>query len=120
MENNSTKQTQAVKTQSAQDVSTLKRFNACISSDATQQYLQQVLREKKSSFSNNIIAVVSNNAALQECQPMSLIYAGIKATALDLPLDPNLGFASLSKGEGTLSVCSADSSLPVGASLNHA
>lgn len=74
-------------------VSTLKRFNACISNEATQQYLQQVLREKRSSFTNNIIALVSNNASLQECQPMSLIYAGIKATALDLPLDPNLGFA---------------------------
>lgn len=73
--------------------STLKRFNACISSDATQQYLQQVLHEKKSSFSNNVIALVSNSAALQECQPMSLIYAALKATALDLPLDPNLGFA---------------------------
>lgn len=74
-------------------VSTLKRFNACISNEATQQYLHQVLREKRSSFTNNIIALVSNNASLQECQPMSLIYAGIKATALDLPLDPNLGFA---------------------------
>lgn len=73
--------------------STLKRFNACISSDATQQYLQQVLHEKKSSFSNNVIALVSNSATLQECQPMSLIYAALKATALDLPLDPNLGFA---------------------------
>ena len=94
MENNLKQQMQVSQSQPAQTgVSTLKRFNACISSDATQQYLQQVLREKKSSFTNNIIAVVSNNAALQECQPMSLIYAGIKATALDLPLDPNLGFA---------------------------
>lgn len=74
-------------------ISTLKRFNACISNEATQQYLQQVLREKRSSFTNNIIALVSNNASLQECQPMSLIYAGLKATSLDLPLDPNLGFA---------------------------
>ena len=74
-------------------VSTLKRFNACISNEATQQYLQQVLHEKKSSFTNNVIALVSNNASLQECQPMSLIYASLKATALDLPLDPNLGFA---------------------------
>lgn len=73
--------------------STLKRFNACISSDATQQYLQQVLHERKSSFVNNVVALVSNNANLQECVPMSLIYAALKATALNLPLDPNLGFA---------------------------
>lgn len=94
MENNSNNKMQVNQPQSAQaGVSTLKRFNACISNESTQQYLQQVLREKRSSFTNNIIALVSNNASLQECQPMSLIYAGIKATALDLPLDPNLGFA---------------------------
>lgn len=73
--------------------STLKRFNACIANESTQQYLQQVLHEKRSSFVNNVTALVSNNAALQECQPMSLVYASLKATALDLPLDPNLGFA---------------------------
>lgn len=94
MENNSKQQMQVSQPQPAQaGVSTLKRFNACISNEATQQYLQQVLHEKKSSFTNNIIALVSNNASLQECQPMSLIYASLKATALDLPLDPNLGFA---------------------------
>lgn len=76
-----------------QGVSTLKRFNACIASEQTQNYLQQVLHERKSSFVNNITALVSNSANLQECVPMSLVYAGLKATALDLPLDPNLGFA---------------------------
>lgn len=76
-----------------QGASTLKRFNACIASEQTQQYLQQVLHERKSSFVNNITALVSNSANLQECVPMSLVYAGLKATALDLPLDPNLGFA---------------------------
>ena len=76
-----------------QGVSTLKRFNACIASEQTQSYLQQVLHERKSSFVNNITALVSNSANLQECVPMSLVYAGLKATALDLPLDPNLGFA---------------------------
>lgn len=76
-----------------QGVSTLKRFNACIASEQTQQYLQQVLHERKSSFVNNVVALVSNNANLQECAPMSLIYAALKATALNLPLDPNLGFA---------------------------
>ena len=80
-------------TMQTQQVSPLKRFNACIANESTQMYLQQVLHEKRSSFVNNITALVSNNANLQECQPMSLVYAGLKATALDLPLDPNLGFA---------------------------
>ena len=49
--------------------------------------------KRKNSFVNNITALVSNNQKLQECEPLSLMYAGIKATALDLPLDANLGFA---------------------------
>lgn len=71
----------------------LQAFNRCITNSDVQSYLTQVLGEKKSSFVNNITALVANDAKLQECKPMSLIYAGIKATALDLPLDQNLGFA---------------------------
>ena len=71
----------------------LQKFNRCITDSKVQSYLIQVLGEKKSSFVNNITALVAGDAKLQECRPMSLIYAGIKATALDLPLDQNLGFA---------------------------
>lgn len=74
-------------------MSNLKTFNQKITDPRTQEYLQNVLSEKKSSFVNNIIALVANNVKLQECEPMSLMHAGIKATALDLPLDTNLGFA---------------------------
>lgn len=71
----------------------LMRFNRSIMDAKTQDYLQQVLSGKKSQFVNNITALVTNDAKLQQCTPMSVIYAGIKATALDLPLDPNLGCA---------------------------
>lgn len=74
-------------------MSDLTQFNRTITNPKTQEYLQNVLSEKKNSFVNNITALVSNNQKLQECDPLSLMYAGIKATALDLPLDANLGFA---------------------------
>lgn len=73
--------------------STLKIFNETLSNPRTQSYLESVLATKKNSFVNNISSLVANNATLQACEPLSVIYAGIKATALDLPLDPNLGFA---------------------------
>lgn len=73
--------------------STLKDFNQLIGRTQTQNYLQQVLGSKKSAFVNNITALVANNKMLQECEPLTIMYAGIKATALDLPLDSNLGFA---------------------------
>ncbi len=74
-------------------MSNLKLFNQAITNPKTQDYLANVLSEKKASFVNNLTALVSNNKALQSCEPMSIMYAGIKATALNLPLDPNLGFA---------------------------
>lgn len=74
-------------------MSNLTQFNKTITDTRTQAYLMQVLGDKKSSFVNNLTALVSNNPKLQECDPLSLMYAGIKATALDLPLDSNLGFA---------------------------
>lgn len=77
----------------AEEERPMARFNKTIMSVKTKEYLQQVLGNKASSFVNNITAIVANDKKLQECTPMSCIYAGIKATALDLPLDPNLGFA---------------------------
>lgn len=77
----------------ARPVTGLQRFNRAITNPEMQKYLGSVLSEKKSSFVNNIVALVANSASLQECEPNSVIFAGVKATALDLPLDPNLGFA---------------------------
>lgn len=74
-------------------MSNLQTFNQTITDPRTQNYLRQVLGEKRNSFVNNLTALVANNKNLQECEPISVMYAGIKATALDLPLDPNLGFA---------------------------
>ena len=74
-------------------ITPLKQFNLFIANPRTQEYLATVLAEKKASFVNNITALVSNNAALQVCKPDTIMFASLKATALDLPLDQNLGFA---------------------------
>lgn len=71
----------------------LQLFNRTITSTSTQKYLQDVLGERKGSFVNNLTALVANNENLQECQPLTLIFAAMKSTALDLPLDNSLGFA---------------------------
>lgn len=59
----------------------------------TDNYLTSVLAERKGEFINNLTAVVANDAKLQACEPVTLMYAALKATALRLPLDPNLGLA---------------------------
>ena len=71
----------------------LKLFNQTITNPSTQKYLADVLGERKGSFVNNLTALVANNAMLQECEPYTVMFAAMKATALNLPLDNSLGFA---------------------------
>lgn len=79
--------------QNGKEATGLQKFNRTITSQSTQKYLQDVLGERKGSFVNNLTALVANNANLQECNPYTLMFAAMKATALNLPLDNNLGFA---------------------------
>lgn len=71
----------------------LQVFNRTITKPQTQKYLADVLGERKGSFVNNLTALVANNAALQECQPFTIMFAALKATALNLPLENSLGMA---------------------------
>ena len=68
-------------------------FNKTITNPQTQKYLADVLGERKGSFVNNLTALVANELALQECQPLTVMFAALKATALNLPLDKSLGMA---------------------------
>lgn len=71
----------------------LKSFNQTITSPATQRYLSDLLKERKGQFVSNLTALVANNANLQECEPYTLMFAALKATALNLPIEPSLGMA---------------------------
>lgn len=86
---------------------TLQVFNNTITNPRTQDYLKQVLGKRAGAFVTSLTSIVGNNTNLQQCQPMSLIYAATKAAALDLPIDSNLGFAYIipykNNREGTTS-----------------
>lgn len=71
----------------------LQLFNQTITSPVWQKYLEDILKERKGSFVNNITALVANDANIQDCVPSTIIFAALKSTALDLPLDKNLGYA---------------------------
>jgi recombination protein RecT len=71
----------------------LRTFNQTITSPATQKYLTDLLHERKGQFVSNITALVANNANLQECEPYTVMFAALKATALNLPIEPSLGMA---------------------------
>lgn len=71
----------------------LQKFNAMLENTRTQEYLTNVLGEKKQTFVSNMVALVSSNKALSECDPSTIMFSCLKATALGLPIDPSLGLA---------------------------
>jgi len=73
----------------------LQRFNGVMKDTRTQEYLQSVLGNKKDQFVTSLISAVANNENLQVCEPMSIMYTAMKATALGLPIDPSLGYAGM-------------------------
>lgn len=73
----------------------MQKFNAAIRGTNAQAYLTSVLGEKKDQFVQSLVAVVASNNLLQNCDPMSLVYTSIKATAISLSIDPSIGEAAV-------------------------
>ncbi len=73
----------------------MQKFNSQIRGVNAQSYLTSILGNKKDQFVTSLISVVAANSALQECEPMSVVYTALKATALSLPIDPSLAYAAI-------------------------
>lgn len=54
-----------------------------------------LLGERAPAFLSGVIAAARANAALQKCEPMSVLTAAMTAAALDLPVSAGLGYAAL-------------------------
>lgn len=83
----------ATTAQGARTPKPIDNFNRLIQSQGMQNYLMATLHDRRDQFVANVTALVGSNAQLQACDPAAVIMTAVKATALNLPLDPNLGFA---------------------------
>lgn len=59
----------------------------------TSKWLEETLKERKSEFVANLITMCDGDAKLAECDPKALMMCAMNATALNLPLNKNLGYA---------------------------
>lgn len=66
---------------------------ALLAEDSIKRRFNELLGKKAPGFMSSIINVVSGNPELQKAEPMTVIAAAAIAATLDLPVDPNLGFA---------------------------
>ena len=57
------------------------------------KYIEGVLKERAGQFVTSLVSMANLTPGLKECNPETLMYCGLKAASLNLPLDNNLGFA---------------------------
>jgi len=70
-----------------------KSMASFLNAPSTAKFLQETLAEKKPEFVSNLIALCDADKNLAECDPAQLMKCAMNATALNLPLNKNLGLA---------------------------
>ena len=64
-----------------------------LSNEKTKKYLQSILGERTNQFITSLTSLASSSNYLKNCDRNSLLACALKAASMDLPFDPNLGFA---------------------------
>ena len=77
------------------DIQKSQTVKSLLSTENVKAKFQEILKDKATGFTANLAVMVNNSAALSKCEPLSVISAAVVAASLDLPLDPNLGFAAV-------------------------
>lgn len=61
--------------------------------ESVQGKFKELLAERSTQFITTVLQIVNSNAMLANADPMSIYNAAATAAVLDLPINPNLGFA---------------------------
>lgn len=68
-------------------------MSSFLTQDNIKGYLQNLLGDRTPQFITSLSTIVGSDNKLQECTKTSLMSCALKATSMNLPLDPSLGFA---------------------------
>lgn len=68
-------------------------LDAMLNNDSIQNELKGTLKEGAASFSTSMLNLVRDDPLLQACNQKEVLAEGLKAAALQLPIEKNLGFA---------------------------
>lgn len=66
-----------------------------LNAESVKQKFNDLLGKKSAGFITSIISAVSNNSYLQNADRNSIILAASAAASMDLPINPNLGYAAI-------------------------
>lgn len=80
-------------TQSQQPQTGLIAIRTFLNSDGVTAKFQELLGKKSTGFITNVLQLCAQNKMLANCEPTKVYQAAAMAAMLDLPLNPNLGYA---------------------------
>lgn len=73
----------------------LPQLKASLNAPSVKAKFEEMLGKRAPQFMTSITSVVGNNALLQKADVNSIIMGAATAASMDLPLNPNLGYAAL-------------------------
>lgn len=73
----------------------LPALKSALNAPSVKTKFEEMLGKRSSQFMTSITSVVTNNALLQKADVNSIIMGSAVAASMDLPLNPNLGYAAL-------------------------
>jgi recombination protein RecT len=77
----------------AQAPTTGNTLKGLISSEAVKKRFDDVLKDRAPQFLSSLLGLVNNSDLLKKAEPNSVLQSAMIAASLDLPIDPNLGYA---------------------------
>lgn len=77
------------------EVATVSSLQGMLNNVSVKKRFEEMLGSKSAGFISSIMTVTNGNAMLQKCDPKTILSASSIAATLDLPINPNLGFAAL-------------------------
>lgn len=75
--------------------SNIVKLQGYFSNETVMKNLRAMLGQKAQGFATSVLSVVNNNKLLQNAEPATIYSSAMVAASLDLPIQPNLGFAAI-------------------------
>ncbi|MCI7359349.1 MAG: recombinase RecT [Parabacteroides sp.] len=79
----------------AANITTVPQLKSLLSGEAVKSRFHEILGKKASGFISSVLSCVNSNSLLQTAEPQSVLNSAVIAATLDLPVNPNLGFAAI-------------------------
>lgn len=77
------------------NLTTVPQLKTLLSGDSVKSRFQEILGKKAPAFISSVLSCVNSNSLLQTAEPQSILNSAVIAATLDLPVNPNLGFAAI-------------------------